>query len=106
MQKIPITMTRGDTLAFKLTLTGMTAGAIFFSVRPDLNAPYVFQKSLSDGISLIEGSTYRVRVAPEDTAALAPGKYVYDCELHIGEDVYTPFGGTLELKNDVTRDEA
>ena len=41
MQKIPITMTRGDTLAFKLTLTGMTAGAIFFSVRPDLNAPYV-----------------------------------------------------------------
>jgi hypothetical protein len=106
MQKIPITMTRGDTLAFKLTLTGMTASAIYFSARPDLNADYVFQKSLSDGISLIEGSTYRVRVAPEDTATLAPGKYVYDCELHIGEDVYTPFGGTLELKNDVTRNEA
>ena len=74
-----LTMVRGDTLSFDLVLSdmdGSTVTSIFFTAKKKAtDETPVFQKSLGDGISLLEGSTYRVRVAPEDTAGVAAGKY-------------------------------
>ena len=101
-----ITMTRGDTYAFDC---GMPSGiaesidTIVFSVK---NRPtdrtYVFQKTLEDGIVKKDAYTYRVRIAPEDTERLAPGKYVYDMQLTIDDDVYTPLSGSIKLVQDIT----
>lgn len=101
-----ITMTRGDTYAFD---TGMATDiaesidAIYLSVkRRPTDRSYVFQKSFGDGIEKHDESTYRIRIAPEDTERLSPGKYVYDLEFTIGDDVYTVLSGTLKLVQDVT----
>lgn len=101
-----ITMTRGDTYAFDCGMPSDIAESIDAIVLSVKNRPternYVFQKSLDDGITKQDESTYRFRIAPEDTERLAPGKYVYDIQLTIGEDVYTPLSGTIKLVQDVT----
>lgn len=104
----PIKMTRGDTLAFNLTLSNVqaTVESIFFSCKQiPASGAYAFRKSLGDGINLVSGSTYRVRVAPEDTAQLKPGKYSYDLQLGLGADIYTVLMGTLTIGWDVTENE-
>ena len=106
MTVLPLTNVRGDTLMLDVTCTGITVASMYFSCkRTYKDTEYVFQKSLEDGITLQSGSTYRVRIAPEDTAALPAGKYVYDFQLGVGDDIYTPFGGTLKITEDVTENE-
>ena len=103
-----ITMVRGDTLSFNMEIEGIgqNLDSAFFSCRKDHDEDYVFQKSLEDGISLIEtdGDTrvYAVRVAPEDTANLEAGKYYYDLEIGVNNDIYTVLKGVLEIEKDVT----
>ena len=43
-----------------------------------------------------------MRVAPEDTAELSPGKYRIDLEIGWGTDVYTPIRGNLNILDDET----
>ena len=101
-----LTMVRGDTLSFDLVLSdldGSTVTSIFFTAKKKAtDETPVFQKSLGDGISLLEGSTYRVRVAPEDTAGVAAGKYAYDLQIGVLSDIYTVLMGTLQVIQDVT----
>ena len=101
-----ITMTRGDTYAFDCGMPSDIVDSIDAMVLSVKNRPtdrvYVFQKSIGDGIEKHDDHTYRVRIAPEDTERLIPGKYVYDLELTIGEDVYTPLSGTIKLVQDIT----
>lgn len=100
-----IEMIRGDTLAFDLTLTDVvaTVETIFFSCKRKAADPeYVFQKSLEDGITEVDTMKYRIRVAPEDTADLDPGRYDYDLQLGLGADIYTILMGKLTLRQDVT----
>ena len=62
----------------------------------------IFQKSLTDGITKIDDTTYRVRVAPEDTNGVAAGKYAYDLQIGVGTDIYTLLMGNLTIVQDVT----
>lgn len=109
---IDITAIRGDTIALGVelydedgTLITDDLDAAYFSCKTDpSDSDYVFQKSLTDGISKIEAGKYRVRVAPEDTKDLEPGSYFYDLEITIGSDVYTPLKGKLKLEQDITRE--
>lgn len=105
MMNKSIIMVRGDTLAFDMKLTDLaaTVESIYFSVkRKAKDDEYVFQKSLDDGITETVTNTYRVRVAPEDTADLPAGTYSYDLQLGLGSDIYTILMGNLTLKQDVT----
>lgn len=104
MEEKRITMVRGDTLSFTATLEDLedTVDGVYFTCRTDWDGSIVFQKSLSDGIDDIGDSSYSVRVAPEDTETVEPGKYVYDLELDIGDDVYTPLRGVLVIAPDAT----
>ena len=113
---------RGDTFAFRLTVTNVepeNVTGIWFTCKAkdtDPDADAIFQKSLGNGIEPIEepageteaaegeaaGASYQVRVAPEDTAGAKKGTYAYDLQLQTGPDVYTLMLGTLTLLQDVT----
>lgn len=107
-----ITMVRGDTLALGIELydddgellTDDLTGAYFSCKADSDDEEYVFQKSLSDGISKRSTGVYSVRVAPEDTEDLEAGVYYYDLEIQISSDVYTPIKGKLTLETDITRE--
>lgn len=105
-----IKMTRGDTKGFNFAVkdksgTIQALDAVYFSVKenPD-DDTYVFQKSLGDGVTQLSDGGYYVKIAPADTADLDKSKYYYDLEITIGDDVYTPRKGYLEIKWDVTRE--
>lgn len=99
-----IAMTRGDTLSFGIEIEGIDQdlGTAFFTCKKNHTENPVFQKSLGNGITKQEAGKYAVRVAPGDTANLEPGKYYYDLEIGIGDDVYTVLNGVLEIVRDVT----
>ena len=101
-----LSMVRGDTLSFDVRLSdldGASISSLYFTVkRKASDAEYIFQKSLANGITLVEGTTYRVRVAPEDTDGVTAGKYAYDLQIGVGTDIYTLLMGTLTIVQDVT----
>ena len=100
-----ISMVRGDTLAFGMEFEDLDQDleTAFFSCRQSYEGEIVFQKSLSDGISKVEDGKYRCRVAPEDTASVAAGKYYYDLEIGVNGDKFTILKGVLDIEPDVTR---
>jgi hypothetical protein len=106
--KKDIELTRGDTLAFDVTISeieDVTIESMYFSVkRKPSDDTYIFQKSIGNGITFIEELKYRVRIAPEDTCDLVAGKYAYDLQIGLGGDIYTPLMGTLKLNWDVTEE--
>ena len=101
-----LSMIRGDTFSFDLKLSEVDESSIrsiFFTVkRKATDTDAVLQKSLEDGVSLLEGTIYRIRVAPEDTQGVASGKYVYDLQIGVENDIYTILMGTLQITQDVT----
>ena len=104
-----IEMIRGDTLSFALKITGLGQDleTVFMSCKKfEGDATYVFQKSLTNGItkesSDATSCTYRVRVAPADTAAVDAGNYVYDVQIGVNGDIHTALNGWLKIGMDVT----
>lgn len=106
-----INMVRGDTLAFGLKVdfdeNVQSLDTAYFSCKSnydDFN--YVFQKSLNDGVEIVEidgrSATYRIRVAPIDTVAIEPGEYFYDFRIGINHDVFTVRRGILKIEENVT----
>ena len=108
MIKKDIELTRGDTLAFDVTISeieDVTIESMYFSVKKKPSDDvYIFQKSIGNGISELEPLKYRVRVAPEDTCEVIAGKYAYDLQIGLGGDIYTPLIGTFKLNWDVTEE--
>lgn len=109
MAKKNIEMFKSTTLAFALEFEGITQEleSAYFTVKRDLDIDEpIIQKSLNDGISVVEiadnSISYRVRVAPEDTSNVEIGDYYYDLQISINGDVFTILNGTLKIKQDVT----
>lgn len=105
-----LTMIKGDTLAFNMEIENMTnpLASAYFSCRKNYDdVNYAFQKTLSNGITLLSHTNgvglYLVKVAPEDTETLEAGQYHYDLQIGIGDDIYTVIKGVLELDEDVTK---
>ncbi len=103
---VDITMVLGNTFScsFELTGLGQSLDAAYFSCKVDLkDTTYVFQKTLEDGIEATGTSgQYEVRLAPEDTAELEPGRYFYDLTIYANNDVKTLMNGTLYLVKGTT----
>lgn len=108
-KKLDLHMVRGDTLSFGVRIKGLEGelDSAYFSIgQPYPNEDIVIvQKSLGDGIANVGEGEYTVRVAPEDTAQLAPKAYRYDLEIGVGEDIFTPFYGDLYIERGVTQHE-
>lgn len=100
-----IKMTRGDTLSFSFGVEGIDSldDAYFTCKLNHDDDTNIFQKDLTDGISLVETGKYRVRVAPEDTESVELGTYYYDLQIGKNSDVFTILKGVLEIEYDVTR---
>lgn len=104
------THVRGDTLAFGIEIIGCSQDldSVILSVKKDLDdSDYVLQIQLGDGISKANAAGadlyYTVRVAPELTETLEPGRYYYDVEIGINGDYCTILRGILTIVQDVTR---
>ncbi len=101
---------RGDTVQFAFEIENFTdeLASAFFSVKKELtDSNYAFQKSLNDGISLVETGKWKVRIAPEDTENLPTGTYYYDLQIGVANgdkvDIYTILKGKFDIAFDVTR---
>ena len=99
-----IRMVQGDTLAFGLEFVDLDQdlSSAYFTCRTNYGGEQLFQKSLGNGIEKVETNKYRVRVAPEDTANIAAGRYVYDLQIGANGDVFTIIRGILDIEPDVT----
>ena len=106
MRELDLEMVRGDTLAFDLVFEAGEADNVSSIImtcrRRDTDPDYIFKKEIGDGVERTGENTYHVRVAPEDTENTVAGKYCYDVEVGIGEDIYTPLLGKLKIRQDVT----
>lgn len=100
-----VLMTRGDTLSFGIEIEGLDQDleTAFLTCKKNHNEAPLFKKTLGDGITKQETGKYVVRVAPEDTENLEPGKYFYDLEIGANGDIFTILKGVLEIERDVTR---
>lgn len=109
--KRDISMVRGDTLSFGFQVTGLNGqepDAIYFSCKEQLeDETYIFSISLGAGIEKrsydveTDTLTYGVRVAPELTADVDFGKYFYDLQFEINDDVLTLMKGKLSIEWEV-----
>ena len=99
-----VTMTRGDTMSFGMEIEGLGQDleTAFFTCKKNVTEGAVFQKSLGNGITKLDEGKYVVRIAPEDTEDLDPGKYFYDLEIGANGDKFTILKGVLELERDIT----
>jgi hypothetical protein len=107
MENQNIIMTRGDTLSFGVEVTDIDGNPMTFDTaymtckKSCTDLIPVFQKSLEDGISQV-GDDYVVRVAPEDTEHVEAGRYYYDLQVGVGQDIFTILRGVIDLLQDVT----
>lgn len=106
-----IDMVRGDTLLFNFQLGGLGGvdpETIVFSCAESYDEDTIFTSDLTDGITQddydteTDIATYSVRVAPDKTHGLELGRYYYDLQATIGDDVVTLMRGRLTLLYEVT----
>lgn len=89
-----IELTRGDTARFDITIVNVVPGQpdIPYIIQPDDVLEFSLKKTANDEEYLIHkkingSSTFHI--LPEDTKSLEYGKYIYDVQLTVGNDVYT-----------------
>lgn len=110
--KRDITIIRGDTLSFAFQvqgLDGQTPNEIAFTCKetPESDTP-LFSVDLNDHIrersydSERDITTYVVRIPPILTADLELGRYFYDLQININNDIITLMRGRLSLEYEIT----
>lgn len=106
MQDENIRLVRGDSLSFNIVMYGeiQELDSAYFTIKKDYDSETLVQKSLSNGITVVEEGVYAVRVAPEDTINLDIGRYYYDLQVGCENDVMTILRGILNLVYDVTKE--
>jgi hypothetical protein len=110
-----LSMTRGDTQTFTLTLVDgsgdpldLTDVALTFTAKrrySDSDDDAVIRKTVDDGIVVDEDPTTglaTVTIDPPDTSSLTARSLVWDIQVDDG-DVRTPLSGRLAIQPDVTR---
>lgn len=118
MRKTNLEMIRGDTLSFGLEIeyshfhgravNPQKLETAVLTVKKDYDDDTpVIRKELDKGITYEKTEHdkvyYIVRIAPEDTAGVEEGNYLYDLQIGLNEDIYTVLYGTLTVLNDVTK---
>jgi hypothetical protein len=104
---------KGDTFSCGFTIEnlGQNIETAKFTCRDSLNdnSNVLFQKTLNNGITLVETDVqndikkYAVRVAPEDTKNLQAGTYYYDLEIGVNGDIFTIMKGRFVIEQDCSR---
>lgn len=116
MERIDLSMVRGDTLETTLTFTDaddnvidITDWTIFFTVKKeeyltdddDSEAEISKSETITDGTS----GQYTLTIDPEDTEEVDPGLYVYDIQIKKDDgSIQTVVIGNFEIIQDVTKE--
>ena len=106
---------RGDTFSSGLIVEGLGQDleSAYFTCRDSLNdnSKILFEKSLNNGISLVEYDEendirkYAVRVEPSDTKDLQSWTYYYDLQIGVNGDIFTIMKGKFIIEQDSSRKE-
>ena len=80
--------------------TGYT-GKMQIKVRPEDNTRVILTIETGAGLTFSSNSVVLAKTGAQ--MDLDPGVYVYDCQVTDGTIVKTLFGGSFEVRNDVTR---
>ena len=95
---------QGDQFSFTVTFTNLQEDLTSFVIgvkEEYTDSEMLVTKSLGNGITKIETGKYRVDFTPSETQALSPNLYVYDLRMSIGNTVYTPLYGYLNIQETV-----
>lgn len=105
MKKVNLSMIRGDTMIFYLTLKcDQDPDRIDFAAASNNSGDYIFNKTTHNGITLISSEDdvrkYKIVVSPEDTKNAIIRDYLYNLRVVINGDIFTFLYGTLTLLPD------
>ncbi len=103
-KKVNMKVNRGDSMSFIFEIEDLKKdlSSAYFTCKKNADDKlYLFQKTLENGISKVSEGKYLVRLSPDDTE-LEEGKYPYDLQITIGNEVYTLIKGYIEIEFDVT----
>lgn len=95
---------QGDQFSFTVTFTNLQEDLTAFDMgvkEEYTDTEMLVTKSLGHGITKIETGKYRVDFTPSETQALSPNLYVYDLRMALGDTVYTPLYGYLNIQETV-----
>ncbi len=105
---VDFSMYSGDSRTFTIQVrdadTGVTvdvstALAILYGIYRSSGA-LILQKHLASGVTVV-GSVVTVTLAPADTASVAPGQYVHECQITLADSsIQTVLQGEIEIKQD------
>jgi preprotein translocase subunit SecF len=108
-----ITIVRGDTMSFGFEVQGLGGeipSAIYFTAKETAeSSDNLFVLSLQDHITIRDYDsetdiyTFGLRLPPDKTYNLDLGRYFYDLEIQVNQDIFTILRGRLELVADITR---
>lgn len=106
-----ITVTKGDTLAWKIKIKKISEDlrSAYFTIKENADDEAIIQKTLEAGISKIEDraykneKTYKLQLQAEDTLPLsADMQYLYDLKVAVGNVVKTIASGFFIVKESIT----
>ena len=95
---------RGDKFSFTVTFTNLQEDLTTFvlGIKEDYDdTEMLLTKRLGNGITKIDTGKYRVDFTPAETGQLEPNQYVFDLRFTIGNTVYTPLSGYLNIEETV-----
>lgn len=96
---------RGDQFSFTVTFTNLQEDLTTFvlGIKEDYeDAQMLITKSLANGgITKIQTGKYRVDFTPAETGQLEPNQYVYDLRFTLGNTVFTPLSGYINIEETV-----
>lgn len=101
---------RGDTCPYYFDLTDndgnevdLSESELYFTFKRNSKTQnYLFQKRLSRGEIVQDGTTIMLVISHEDTARLSYGDYFYDIQLKSGDYVKTLYKGIVTLDEEGT----
>ena len=107
MEHKNIRMIKGDTVSFGVDVRDgdgnlVNVSSMTLTVKKiDSGNKYIFQKTIGHGVTK-RTDGYVIRIAPEDTQNEKPGKYLYDIQIGVNDDIFTINHGLFEIENDIT----
>lgn len=94
---------QGDKFSFTVTFTNLQEDLTTFEmgVKSDYNKQMLIEKSIGDGITKIDTGKYQIDFTPAETRSLTPELYIYDLRMTLGDIVFTPLYGYLNIQDTV-----
>lgn len=95
---------QGDSFSFTITFKNLSEDLTTFTMgvkRTYGDATTLITKSLGNGITKLSTGKYEVDFSASETALLIPDFYVYDLRMTLGNIVFTPLYGYLNIQETV-----